>query len=544
MKKHFMLCCLLALTSATLVAQNCGVPVNLNAVYTIQNGTLQFTWDPVPNVIEYQINITEASLGWGDGYTFPTTSNSFTFPEPVEAEGFTLHWRVVSVCSTDTDTSAVAILPVACAVPSAASTTNITTTSATFNWVNPWSNITTNYYDIGYRRIGSSSWISLPYNNNGSNTYTINNLLPNTAYEWCVNRDCVNGVSAPVITTFTTLPPPCNPPATLNILNLTNTSARLNWSGGGNAQSFIVQYRQVGAPNWITITIPNSNTQYQLNGLTLNTTYEYRVATNCGASTSVYSAPFTFTTNCVSLNNTSAWISYFRIGSLIRTSGADPNGYIFWNALTNITRGATFTLSVRASFNGGVVAQNFAAYLDGNQNGIFELSEQVAGVATINSSSTQSYSIVIPTTTQLGATRLRIVMLRRNQPGVNTGPCVPVGSFGEMEDYVLNIVTAAQGGSEQRSSNASAETVENNLSQKPIHIYPNPSRGAFVIQSETALTKYSVYNAAGVWVMAEEFVKGANTATIPEGVLSPGLYMVVVTDRDGHTHCRKIVATE
>lgn len=540
MKKYFMLCCLLALTSATLSAQNCGVPVNLNTSYTGQ--TVYLTWNPVPNAIEYYIELTDPSYGWSGAYRDTISANSYTVPL-LDLEGANLLWRVMSVCSTDTDTSAVANFPVPCAVPPTASTTNITTTSATFNWTNPWSNITENYYTVSYRRPGGN-WIQLAYSTT-SNTYTLNNLLPNTAYEWCVNRYCPYGISAPVITSFTTLAPPCNPPTTLNILNLTNTSARLNWGGGSytNLQGWIVQHRQVGAPNWTTVTM-NTNTQYQLNGLTINTAYEYRVAANCGASTSAYSAPFTFTTNCVSLNNTSSWISYFRIGSLIRSSGADPNGYIFWNALTNITRGTTYTLSVRAGFNGGVVHQDFVAYLDGNQNGIFEPSEQIAGITLINSSSINSYTIVIPSTTRLGATRLRIVMLRRNQPGVNIGPCVPVGSFGEIEDYVLNIIAPSARASDERSSNLSTETVENNHLKNPILIYPNPSRGAFVIQSEAALTKYSVYNAAGVWLMAEEFAKGANTATIPEGVLSPGLYLVVVTDSEGHTHCRKIVATE
>ena len=69
-------------------------------------------------------------------------------------------------------------------------------TSATISWVAPCSSIG---YRVIYRKLGLTAWIDGFY---GSNSLTINNLLPNTTYEYRIRNRCG---AAPNVTDWSTL---------------------------------------------------------------------------------------------------------------------------------------------------------------------------------------------------------------------------------------------------------------------------------------------------------------------------------------------------
>ena len=80
----------------------------------------------------------------------------------------------------------------------------------------------------------------------------------------------------------------CIIPSALNANNITGTSANLSWEG--NATNFRVQWRQAGSA--FNNTAYASGHSYTLNGLSLNTEYQWRVRGICAASDSSDNSPW------------------------------------------------------------------------------------------------------------------------------------------------------------------------------------------------------------------------------------------------------------
>jgi hypothetical protein len=524
----------------------CGSATSLAHAYSGAINT--FSWSRVPNALNYQLEIVESGAYAPLELLATTTDTSFTTPGGLLSASY--DWRIITTCQNgDTDTSAFATFTLPCPTPSALTTTAITQNSATLNWVNPY--VQDHGVILAYRPLGGS-WINLTTFSLGS-SWVLNNLSPNTTYEWCANLNCPYFNSPPVIVQFTTLPAPCPAPTNPGVLNITNTSVRLNWGSpaGAGATAFTIQYKALNAATWTTITTPNANTQFLLTGLTINTAYQYRVASVCGSNNaSAFTAPFTFYTNCVSLNNSAEHIRYVLLNSIQRTSGAEPDGYVFQNTInTQLVAGATYQLKVRAGFSGQAYPQNFAVYLDVNGNGAYEHTERIVGVGLISNGNIRTYNLTIPAQTAPGPNKLRIVLLRQNQ-GFSVGPCVPVGSLGEMEDYAITIlpqiqsVSAASG--QDDDANVVAADLGDETPEQPLEtagevvLMPNPAQGEFTILSATPIVRYTLYNAHGSLVETRVLPMAITAVPVSLGQIPSGLYFVQTTDEEQQTKTLKL----
>ncbi|GAB3943827.1 hypothetical protein GCM10028805_10610 [Spirosoma harenae] len=121
------------------------------------------------------------------------------------------------------------------------------------------------------------------------------------------------------------------------------------------SQSFALQWRVVGAAGWTTISIPytNSENTYLLTGLTTNTAYEWRVASNCGGDyLSNFSPVQAFQTACASVQyvyvngvgNNSAQVRWEGTNfspETIYTVQYRVNGIVEWTSLTGLTSTST-----------------------------------------------------------------------------------------------------------------------------------------------------------------------------------------------------------
>jgi|GEM_PF-2805125 len=549
-----MKCRVFTLVLALLVAgvnghAQCGSATNLTHAYSGSLNT--FSWNSVPNAVDYQLEIVESGAYAALELLTTTTDTSFTTPGGLLSASY--DWRIITTCQNgDTDTSAFATFTLPCPTPTALATTGITHNSATLNWVNPY--VMDQGVILAYRPLGGS-WINLTTFSLGSN-WALNNLSPNTTYEWCANLNCAYFNSPPAIVQFTTLPAPCPAPSNPGVMNITNTSVRLNWGStvGAGITAFMVQYKTLNSNTWTTITTPNANTQFLLTGLTINTAYQYRVAGICGGgNTSAFTAPYTFYTNCISLNNSAEHIRYVSLGSILRTSGAEPDGYVFQNTInTNLVAGATYQLKVRAGFSGPAYPQDFAAYLDVNGNGAYEQNERVVGVGMISNGNIRTYNLTIPANTAVGPNKLRIVLLRQNQ-GFSMAPCVPVGSLGEVEDYALTILPQVQSIGANAGTDGGVEVFTDDLSSEidpqtgeaygatRVILTPNPTVGETAIQSATPIVQYTLYNALGSVVETQKL--SAPTVTVPLNLSGApaGLYFVQTTDVAQRTSTIKLV---
>jgi hypothetical protein len=88
----------------------------------------------------------------------------------------------------------------------------------------------------------------------------------------------------------------CGIPTGLSAQNITGSSALISWSAQPCAVSYRLQYKKSGTTTWTTIN-PIPSASYSITGLSANTTYEYRIRTNCSSTNSSYTSILTFTTS-------------------------------------------------------------------------------------------------------------------------------------------------------------------------------------------------------------------------------------------------------
>jgi hypothetical protein len=180
-----------------------------------------------------------------------------------------------------------------CVVPVNTSTTNVTGTSATFNW-DPVTGAVS--YNIQYRITGTTIWST---GSSPVNSYNASGLTPGNTYEWQVQTVCSGGTS--IFTgseNFVTVPLTCNTPSNLNTTAVTSVSATLSWNAVAGAIGYSIRYRITGTLPWSTGT--SSNPSYLATGLTPSSNYEWQVQTSCaGGGTSAFSSSVNFTTLAV-----------------------------------------------------------------------------------------------------------------------------------------------------------------------------------------------------------------------------------------------------
>lgn len=102
-----------------------------------------------------------------------------------------------------------------------------------------------------------------------------------------------------IVTGISTGTSACAVAGGLNVTNLANTSATLNWNAASGANSYDVRYRTQGSSSWTNVN-GVTGTSTGLTGLTQATAYEFQVKTNCASNSSAYSASINFSTTAPS----------------------------------------------------------------------------------------------------------------------------------------------------------------------------------------------------------------------------------------------------
>jgi subtilisin family serine protease len=332
----------------------------------------------------------------------------------------------------------------ACITPYALNVTNITDASAILNW-GAIIDTTTNF-NIQYRAIGSPNWITIMLSDTNL-VYTLTGLLPCIDYEVQIEMDCDTTTSGySNIFNFKT-DGCCEPPTNFATNSITDSSAIITWNSILAAQSYDIQYREIGTTSWM-----NSNgvvnTNILLSNLATCVVYEVQVRTNCqNNNTTVYSNVFTFSTSCGNCSNLSycasiglsvadEWIEEVQFGDINNNSGIANSGYTdFTNNLsTTVLTASTYPISVSQGYAGNSFPERFSVWIDYNQSGIFETNELVLNTGTTTAAPNIG-SITIPPTALSGSTRMRVSM----KFNASATPCESF-QYGEVEDYCINII--------------------------------------------------------------------------------------------------------
>ena len=216
---------------------------------------------------------------------------------------------VTSNCGTTSDSISPIVGPVMfttgtfCPEPTGLGVSNLTTNAATLNWTIDGSSTewTIEWGEAGFTQGGAGSTVSTLLSNNA----TLTGLTPDTDYCFYVQSNC--GSTADSVSTsagpfcFTTIAA-CPAPTSLNVFNISNTAANLDWQAGPGLTDFTVQW---GFPGFTpdvdqqgSGTTTGGITQLYVTTLNAGAPYQFYVQTNCAGAdgNSVWTGPFSFTT--------------------------------------------------------------------------------------------------------------------------------------------------------------------------------------------------------------------------------------------------------
>jgi hypothetical protein len=80
----------------------------------------------------------------------------------------------------------------------------------------------------------------------------------------------------------------CLAPSGLTASGVTNTGATMNWLAVAGATNYTIEYKLASSSTWIVLSAATSALSYVFSGLSVGTTYDFRVRTNCGSTSSFY----------------------------------------------------------------------------------------------------------------------------------------------------------------------------------------------------------------------------------------------------------------
>ena len=298
-------------------------------------------------------------MGWDYVYTRtytvqwrPKNTTIWTTVEGLNTTSYSLtglttqtlyEWRVQGTCpgpaTIVTDYSPIQLFTtVACPVP-VVRQDSYTSSSVSVYWGSSVYGLN-NTYTLRYRAVGATDWTRVE--GLTATSYSVTGLTANTPYEVQVETACSaterSGFSASLMVT-----PTCLAPVYL-FSSPKASSVQLSWNTPYNREigtTFDLQYRPAGSSTWTTQTSltaisTNANAIVSATSLAANTTYEWRVKTNCpGGVPSDYTAGSNFTTGCFPP-------AYLNVNGVSTTSAS-----VGWT--TNVEVGTRFDIRYRVA---------------------------------------------------------------------------------------------------------------------------------------------------------------------------------------------------
>ncbi|MXN91398.1 T9SS type A sorting domain-containing protein [Flavobacterium sp. Sd200] len=192
---------------------------------------------------------------------------------------------------------------------------------------------------------------------------------------------------------------------------------------------------------------------------------------------------------------------------------------------TLLYAGGTYNLSVTMNANHGTFNGSYEAYIDYNNNGIFENAELVMSGTSVHSEAVvHTQDIIIPADAVQNTMLAMRVAGAINQITDANRSCTTPYYFGDIEDYGVYI-----------SSTLSAEEL---LAKNQIILSPNPATNSFVLNSDVEIETVTLYNIMGQKVCYKQLNSAQSVIDVSQ--LSAGAYMVHAT-ASGKTSVLKLI---
>ncbi|WP_272022877.1 M14 family zinc carboxypeptidase, partial [Olleya namhaensis] len=292
--------------------------------------------------------------------------------------------------------------------------------------------------------------------NASNNSFLYNET--NVSFRFRMRTDANNGIEI-YNTTFTGffiddfkiigLQIPCETtlPTGLNSSAINASEATISWETIPSA-TYDLRYREVGSSTWIDVfNLQTSSTT--LTGLAVSTDYEVQVRSKCDVASSAYTSSFPFSTTAINYCNSNGndavnffYIDNVSFGTINNNSTSNAAGYSdFTSVSTSLELNSSQNISVSKYYTGTQYNLATSVWIDFNKDGDFnDVGEQVVN----NDSSTTSpviTNITIPNDASLGNTRMRVTCKYYGSSGVTSNDPCESFSYGEVEDYTINIIS-------------------------------------------------------------------------------------------------------
>ena len=282
-------------TAASAIGQT---TATLNATISNPSGVTidacGFQWKALSDANYTTVTLPSVAATMTHNLTGLTANTNYTYKAFITVNGVNIEGNDVNF-TTQNDQ------PQTCNVPTGLATANVTYNAADVNWT---AGGTETAWNVQYKLASASNWgNSIPVT---AATYHISGLNAETAYQVRVQANCGDNNTSnwtdPVSFTTPAAPAdPCNAPTNLQVGNITQNSATMTWTAGGNETTWKVGYKLSTASQWQEATV--QQTSYEIEGLTANSTYDVRVKAVCAADNESDFISTTFTTTGVGIDN-------------------------------------------------------------------------------------------------------------------------------------------------------------------------------------------------------------------------------------------------
>ena len=174
-----------------------------------------------------------------------------------------------------------------CPAPTNLGVANITQTGATLTWSPGGSEVA---WEIKYGLVGFNLDEAELFATGNSTAHIVNNLQPNTNYEFYVRANCNTVTDGSQIGSSSAFSGPfrfstCLPPINLTIDSFTQNSVSLDWDSNSQT-TWEVRYGEVDGFDPATAPVVTVNTSnYTVTGLCPNTLYKFAVRALCSSTT-------------------------------------------------------------------------------------------------------------------------------------------------------------------------------------------------------------------------------------------------------------------
>jgi bacillolysin len=313
-----------------------------------------------------------------------------------------------------------------------------------------------------------------------------------------------------------------NVPTNLAASGTTTTTTNLSWTASTDNVAVTGYDVYQGSALKSTVT----GTSYAVSGLTANTAYTFSVkakdaAGNISSASNVLNVTTLSNTlsYCTTKGNSvkDEYIDYVSIGGISNTTGANGGYGNFTNLAGNLPYGSN-TILFSAGFTGSAYTEYWKVWIDYNQNGTFETSEEMVSGSS-SSSATLTSTFTVPTSALAGSTRMRVSMKYNAAP-----TACETFSYGEVEDYTVTI--GAQGIAGLTTAKIGTVLSDEN-SINDLSMFPNPTDSFLNVRmADSRKGTYRVINFLGQQVGAGQLSESA----INVSALRTGVYILEVND--------------